>query len=1097
MISAGAALEDHIRPHLLRVTDAAGRMLGSGFAVGGSVLTCAHVAERHALEDLRVGGSPVTRRIVGACTDAALLSIDRPVGGLAVSLRRPEGVLAAGYPVERGLTGAVFSRAEIGGSADVAYRADGREHAVEGAWTLAGVLMSPGQSGGPVIDRSSGAVAGIAVANFRPIKSTAGPSGFVLPISRLLEDELLAEHIRRTLSDTPRFGIEPNGAAAAGWCRAATAAEVERMSEERLYDPDGIVVRGAFDEELRRFLLGTATIWAVVDLSGLGKSTALASNAVRMSDRPTMFLRAMEIEDTSGLNAMVARKLASVAPPYVVECPTLAALAAAGGSAPLVIVDGLNEAALDAAQVRDRWLPDAAREARGCKLVLSCRPEYWQQIADRLPRNSLHTAADDGGRVGGGFRIGEFSDDEWREFVSRRFEDGPGLVRRLRNPLLLELAAELQDGPEVRMGRWDLLERWISRDCGRAVDGVSSLTPRMAEHTLESLAAACLATGERTIARLDPLARDPAFDPLLRQHLLVREGERYAFRYDVLFEHLAARSLRADALKLHDGLWRHRGYEVDWAIVTSFSQRLARMHDVAGVELVWSQIDAQAELPAWRIARLLAVLPIPPERETAALRIFERSAAGGMWGFTLIDSDLADADWPHGFASAVLHLAVRSASGYDFRENDLFEAMRFHRDRGQFEIQGFRRYVANMLSLDRRSTLDVLASWHEDVERLGTIWGDATKESTVSSWTSCCFVFCSDLLSDEELLSVPSARRAYAVFAGLARLEPKRLPRLAETLAGRGDAEPARLRAVIAALDGASDDCAGMQADEYQALACRLAIDRFDDLGSDDFRNQVIGWCARRPERQDEAWDRLVELAEAGRAESGALQAFLPHRPDVSVALARRIPHGFFTHSGRILLDLARSRFAPDEALSDKIASIRADLLREYVSTNGLDKEACRALEDLVYAMSIEQAESLGIVELALEAIRVGPDPSPLVYFAGDQNRTKSADQLGNADRFAHAFAAHANEELAGSVLNMRLMRARDGISEPELSMIGDIASIVAQRFGPGAVVRAFEDASIFLERLEARSRAAVGEAVLAKISCADLDDVIKDLTES
>ncbi|MGQ8630472.1 trypsin-like peptidase domain-containing protein [Agrobacterium sp. DKPNP3] len=1096
MISNAAALEEHVRPCLFRVTDAVGNLLGSAFSIAGAVVTCAHVTDGHTIDDLRVGGCRVTEMIVGQRTDAAILKVDQEVDGLAVSLRRPELILAAGFPVEPGLTGPVFSTDSISGSTDISYNAGGRQYHSSGVWTLSNVLMSPGHSGGPVIDQQSGAVAGIVVANFRPARGNAGPSGFVLPMSKLVDDEQLSEHFAIAMRGTPRYGLNPNGTGAISWCMSATAAEIARMSEERLYDRERTVVRRSLDDGLKCFLEGPASVWALVDLSGLGKSTALASIADRVADRPVLLIRAMEIDDTSGLDGVVQKKLAAVAPPYVSGSPTLSTLVTADGGAPLIIVDGLNESALDVATMRDRWLPQAVRDAKGCKLLISCRPESWQQISERVPSTVFHN--EDGRESGGnGFPVGEFTDDEWQAFVSSRFDDGFDIVYRLRNPLLLELAAELQDLPDLRTGRWDLLERWISRDCARAVDrAAGAVTPRRAEDTLERIAALCLENGERTLFGRDPITRDVAFEPLLRQHLLITEGSRYGFRYDVLFEHLAARSLVVEKLSLSNGVWRQEEREIDWAIVGSFSEGLARNHDRLGVEVIWSQLEAQHELPGWKAMRLLAVLPISIEREATAMLLLERFATERLGGLSLIGSNLSPAEWRHPFASAVLHLAVRAASGYDFREGDLFEPMRFQRNRGQFEFQGFRRYIATMLSKARRATLEDLGRWHEDKEWLGAIWGDSTLESTVSSWTSCCFVFCSDLFTDEELLSVPSPRFSRPVFVGLARQDPTRLLRLARSLAANPGADLLRLRIAISTLNYMatwSDDARAQPiADDYAALACELALERYDDLGSDQFKNEALAWCARSPELQDEAWRRLVLLAEAGVAESAALQAFLPYRPEDAVELARRLPHGFATRSGNIILDLARPRFGSGAGIVDKIASLQADLMREYVSVYGLDGHACEVIEDLLYVLSVEQADRLRIVDLAVEATQIGVGASPLVYFAGDQNRAMSGAELEIADRLACTFAKRAVLDLAEHVLMLRIMRARGGqLEQSELDTLRKIASTIASRFGATPVATTLDRVSPFLQFGNPTVTIAICDAVRGDLSDAGLDGVI------
>lgn len=1089
MIPDIAALEDYVRPRLFRVTNAAGKLLGSGFAIGGGVLTCSHVAQCCALGDLRVGGSRVLEITVGQNADASILKLEHHVGSLAVSTQRPALILAAGFPVELGLTGPIFSTDRISGSADISYVAGGRHHQSNGVWTLNKVLMSPGHSGGPVIDQQSGAVAGIVVANFRANGSHAGPSGFVLPMSKLLDDECLEEHIARAMRETPRYGLDPNELGANAWCRAATDAEIARISEERLYDRDSTIIRQGIDEELKKYLENSSSVWAIVDLSGLGKSTALVSIAERTTDRPVLLVRAMEVDDPSGLNGIVREKLAAVAPPYVSAIPNLSKLTNPGGAAPLIIIDGLNESGLDVAQMRDRWLPQAFRDAIGCKLVISCRPEHWQQISARIPTIAFHGQSND--KEGHGtseFHLGEFTDDEWWEFVSKKFGDGSDVVQSLRHPLLLELAAALQDVPNLQTGQWDLLESWITRDCARAVDRTAAVTPRTAEDTLERIAAICLENGERTLSGKDPITRDAAFDPLLRQHLLTKEANRFGFRYDMLFEHLAARSLIAQKLTLSGGLWTHEGLVIDWAIVESLCTSLVRKNDLMGLDHIWSQLEYQHKLPGRNAVRILSILPVPIEREATALLLFEKCAKTRLGGISLAGINSAGVIWRHSFAIAVLHLAVRAASGYDFRDSDLFEPMRFYRNKAAFDFQGFKNFLGDLLSQERGATLEELAKWHEEQEELGAIWGDTTRESTVSSWTSCCFVFCSALLTDEELLSVPSPRHSRPVFVGLARFDPVRLLRLAVTLGSNPKADPVRLSEMISVLnfmvDRLDDTVTGQIIENFAVLACSLGLARYDDLENDRLRNLVLAWCACQPEKHDEAWHRLIELAEAGRADSVAPKAFLKYRPADVLDLARRLPHAFSTSSGNLLLDLAGSQFGSNEGVADDIATLRIDLLREYASVHGLDKRAGNVIEDLLHTLSIEQANRLGIMGLAIEASRQGGGASSsLVYFAGDQNRMLANDKMGLADRLAESFAEHADLHLADHVLMMRLIRLRIGyFDQSELKVLTKISYTIATRFGPASVSGVLENVSGLLEFLSPESKAAIVDAVRGEL---------------
>lgn len=1100
MITGSAsALESHLRPRLFRVADLDGRQLGTGFAVGGAVLTCAHVAGDYPIDQLRVEDTRVVSRIVGKESDAVLLKLDRDVGGLAISTVRPQAVLAAGYPSEPGLTGALFTASTIEGSTSICYAVRNRTYELAEVWTLSGVLVSPGFSGGPVLDRASGAVAGMTVANLELARGGHGPSGFVLPIAAVLNDGELGQHLVHAERETPRFGPHPNRLAAVSWCQAATAAEIARMSGERLYDAERVVFRGQLVAELQRFLQGPARVWAVVDRSGLGKSTALASIANTILDRPVVLVRAMEVDGPAGLTELVQAKLTAVKPRYFDEVPDLAGLASPGGPEPLVIIDGLNESPLGQKQMRDRWLPQAVRDAGNCKLIISSRPEAWERLRERIKGASFHRI--DNNREGDdpAYRIGEFTEEEQHKFIADRFHGNQELVRRLRNPLLLGMAADLGDKlQDRRLSRWHLIASWVARDCAHAVDEDDSVSARIVEDTLERVASTCLREGTRTVSRSHPIVREPGFEALLRQHLLVSEGDRYGFRYDILYEHLAARSLDMGELDLRNDGWRFGGNPIDWAIVVAFCERMSHEGSEADIDRMWGMLDGFDGKSGWNVTRCIAALPMPPERELLALSLFERSAREGFWSFSLIEADLANADWRPEFSRAVLRLAVRAASGYDFRANDLSIAMRFRQSQGQFEVQGYRNFVKSLLGRDRSETLSALGEWHTDEEKLGVIWNDTTRESTISSWTSCCFVYCADLFSDDELVSAPTAQHSGEVFRGLALSDAQRLQRLARLMVTAPHLDARRFRYALSALNGMAQELDEPLGEECLSLACELALVRFSELGHDGFMNSALTWCAGQKRYQDEAWRLFVELVEERRAESITLQAFLPHRPDDVLALVERLPNGFVTQSGSVMLDLAKSPFGASGPVSQDTAELRTRILRQQIDVHGFNKIICDVIEDVLYALTPEQVEELGVADLAVQAIRTGAVAKPIVYFAGDQNARKTGSGLDLADRLARCFAEECPDpDLTKKVLMLRLVRAwHNQGSASELQLIGEIASLAAARFGPQILVAVLSSTGGLCGLVDEERACAIMDAVRGETQDHVLDRLIQDILD-
>lgn len=1068
-MSAGGveALERHIGHRLFRIADREGRPLGSGFAVRGAVLTCAHVVGNRSADGLMAGSFPVAAVRIGEVHDVALLEIDGDVIGLPVTWTRPDDVMVAGFPMEPGLTGALFGTGRVSGSGAIGYEAHGRSYHLPEAWALADAFVSPGHSGGPVVDRASGAVAGITVANFSSANGLSAPSGFVLPLSALVDDQAVGDVLRQAEALTPRYGPRPNAPAALAWCREATRVEVERMSRERLLDPQRTVGRPRLQEELVRFLEGDAAVWAIVDRSGLGKSTALATMAAEIADRPTLFLRAMEVDAATGsLNELVASKLREARIAFADGIPDLGAMARSG-FAPLVIVDGLNESQLSPTAMRDVWLPNALRDAEGCKLIITCRPEAWTDLRSRVPKDAFHGLGEEGDSSVG-FQIGEFSDNERQAFVDLRFSRRLGGAEHVRNPLLLGIAAELREELDgARLSRWRLFEEWIRRNCGRAAARAGEAV-EVAEGTLERVAATCLRQSVRSVARSDPVTREPGFGELVREHLLVSEGTRIGFRYDSLFEHLVARSIDVARLEVEGRRWRHEGRDIAWPVIVATCERIAAEDDTAGIAAMWDLVDKAEDRTATNLLDCVCALPVPEDGEERVLAMFERAGSHGLWGFSLSPS-VVDAEWRGEFSIKALRIAVRAASGYDFRENDLSIPMRFARSEGQFELQGFKGFVESLLASDRQLLLDALGAWHTDCTRLGEIWGDSSRESTVWSWTSCCFVFCHASFTDEELLTAPSPAHAGSVFHGLALADPERLLRLADQLAGTTALPKRRFRAALFALRSMADEVGEDLRHRYVRASMELGLKRVAELEDHNLANQIVVWCAAATDLREEAWRRLLALVDAGRAETGALRAFLTHKPAEVMDLASSRPEAFATQDGSIMLDLARSPMFPAGTISDEVAALRMGILTDVISAQGFSKRLGGVIEGLLYEFAPEQAERVGLVDVALEAIRAGSGSELIVYFAGDQNAALADGRLAHADRLARAFARECPDlELVEHILSLRLLRAARAGDEAG-GVLVDVVKAGIERLGVERVEHEIVKVRMFFDRSPGR----------------------------
>ncbi len=1090
------ALEALVRPGVVRIIDPAGETRGTGFVVARRVFTCAHVVENVSLGELAVeagGGGIVAVRslVVNLDLDVAMLEIGIELPSLAIgSFERPAEVLSIGFPDVEGVTGPIVMWDEISGNTAIRYGESGATFALPDVWSLPNGLVAPGSSGAPLIDAASGAVVGMIVAGLDSSSGRSGLAGFVQPLANLVDDPAFRAVLAEARTDIPRFGPAPNDLASRSWTQLATSAILTMMEAEGRYDRSKSIPRKALDQALKSFLEGDAPIWAVVDQSGVGKTTGLARAAEHQTDRPSLFLRAMEIDDASKmLDTLAQDALMSVAPSHIAQAPTLAALADAARAPPLIIVDGINEARISTADLRDRWLPGAVRAAGGCKLVVTCRPEMWEEIAERLPEHLFHA----GGRTALArkrrptFEVGEFTDQELAEFSRKRGRSLPRWLKKLRNPLLLTMAGELQShGDRDKIERWALIAAYVRRHCSHAGDRIG-VSRRRAETLIEHLAFACLERPNPIISKSDPMTLDPAFQGLLDENLLVDERDGYGFRYDVLYEHLAARGIRTDDLAVVDNRWEHAGRPVPWTVIRAYCDRLKGDCSPGEIDRFLDRLRGLDDpKQADNLLSCLAALPLGDGHRDIVQRALLWVGQQGSLSFLLIEREIAEAEWSDALMFDALRVQVIASSGYDFRANDLSAPDRIARARGQFELQGFERHIRMLMARDRKRLLSTLREWHDDMERLGIIHRDISKESTVSSWVSCCLIFCAALLTREELIDAMSPESSASVFEGLSLIEPIMLAEIANILASRPELPSQLFRHALRALHAMEELQSLILGYSPQIFACRLGLGRFDDLASIDFKNTVICWCASAgPELAEQGWLRLKSLANAGEAESLALQAYLPKRPDEVINLARRKPEAFATQSGFLMLDLAKPPHFDEPVRPDSPElKERMKLLQEHIAEHGADKAACGVMEDLLYAPDAKRYAELGLMNLALTAVEQGPEARVLMYVAGDWNAIATGDSLLRANMLAEAIVARCpDREMVLHVVWKRAVRAlKPRARRSEIQFVLSLARRAVSRFGPELLLHALRNMHIFMFQDEADRKTDLLDA-LAELS--------------
>lgn len=377
---------------LVRICDPAGRPYGTGFVADdiGTVVTghdVIHALPRPFLLPLDGDGPAVEAVTVTPLPDhgLALLHTD--------GLRLPPLPIGARERVEPG----TYVRLAAGGwrearvlSADrgvleLAIGTDGSD-----ALRLAGTA-----AGGPVLDAATGAALAVLAAPPPPGAPTAA-------LARPLGTARSAPHtalLRRNAATAPAYGQDLN---------LAAVLELTATSLGRAGAPDDDwpqpVRRPEVEREFAAFTGpgGTGPVLGLVGAPGTGRTTELRALAARRAHgpepAPTLWLRGADLRtgDTSVADA-VARGLRDAA--RILAVPERqpgpdpsARLAAEAGRPLLVVLDGLEEIEPGTARALPEWTSATVDWLlrTGARLVISCRPEHWDEAGALFPPGALH-----------------------------------------------------------------------------------------------------------------------------------------------------------------------------------------------------------------------------------------------------------------------------------------------------------------------------------------------------------------------------------------------------------------------------------------------------------------------------------------------------------------------------------------------------------------------------------------------------------------------------------------------------------------------------------------------------------------------------------
>ncbi|MGW9076072.1 hypothetical protein [Streptomyces kronopolitis] len=595
-----ALLDADVGAALVRIRDLAGRTRGTGFLADpdGTVVTSHEAVDGAAQLVLQPMADGAGGGAAGGGGWTCLVAADAvtalPEDGLA--LVRTDGFgphrllplpIAAARPAAgtgaRLWAGGWLDGTVVGPGSGVMYTAATRVHLLDE--TLELHLCAGGREalrlggpavGGPVLDARTGAVLGVLGT---ALHSGRRAGGYAIPLRAVAEAApggVLAALLERNAATVPAYGSELNPAGA----RQLTEASAGGPERPRRWQEP--VERPEVAAEFARFEDGGAgaRVLGLVGEAGTGRSTELAALAARRArgpvPAPTVRLRGAELRaGDDGVRTAVERALRSAGrivaasgrtagDPTGTTSQGLARAAAAAGRGLLVLLDGPEEMPATLERRLADWTRATADwlEAAGVRLVIACRPEFWERAGALFPPGLLHAPRHPLPALPACTGLGDLT-EEAAERARGRYRLPPGLpaAADARHPLALRLLAEVlaalpkdeaadlgtPDRPQIFEAHLDLVCLRIAGRLAAAIrpaprgTAVRRLAARVAGQVHEA-ARRCLRPGP---GGLDPVSFEELFPPesgwaaaVLAEGLLVAAGGGYRFAHEEFAEWL-------------------------------------------------------------------------------------------------------------------------------------------------------------------------------------------------------------------------------------------------------------------------------------------------------------------------------------------------------------------------------------------------------------------------------------------------------------------------------------------------------------------------------------------------------------------------------
>lgn len=589
------------RATLVRICDLAGRPRGTGFVADavGTVVTSHEAVDGLVRLVLHAPGE----RTALADADAIV-----PLPEVGLALVRTEGLDVRPMPIsprdnpEAGtyvrIAAHGWRQARVLGAVPATYTATDRFHLLDTVLELAigtggsdALRLGGEATGGPVLDAATGAVLGVVGTALHTEHRAAGLALSLRAAAATDPAGPLAALLRLNDATVPGYGPDLNLAGALHLTAAIGGGA--GGGDGGPSDVAGLVQRANTSCELSAFADAPtdgapafdALVLGLVGDPGTGRTTELTALAERRAHgaapAPTVRLRGADLRaDDASLADALERALGTAArtvitsgapgPAASATPEQVARVARGAGRALLVLLDGLEEMPPQLAHALPDWTGRTVDWLRdeGAKLVVACRPEFWERAGRLYPPDVLHRPARAARRLPPAVHIGDLRPAE-AERARELYGVPHGAIADAEavHPLSLRLMGELRValGGDVpgRPDRADIFTAYLDLTCLRIAERLAAATaPRLHGAAVGRLAARVAGQAHEAARRcLGPgrgeLDRD-AFDAIfprstgwaaavLAEGLLVPAGHGYRFAHEELGDWLQGIHLDVDS----------------------------------------------------------------------------------------------------------------------------------------------------------------------------------------------------------------------------------------------------------------------------------------------------------------------------------------------------------------------------------------------------------------------------------------------------------------------------------------------------------------------------------------------------------------------